>query len=135
MSKSTVKEADSLRKALKYLEWANVTIENANATIEKAENLETTNTEIVNWLVDRIESLASLDEPDEYAEQVKRCKKDKSKDYYTGLYEGIGEALISLSFALDGNFEYLDKLIADTENENVCHWETYEPVEDWELEE
>lgn len=134
MNKNTVKGANELKKALKYLEWANTTIENANATIEKAENLETTNTEIVNWLIDRIESLASLDEPDGYAEQVKRCKKDKSKDYYIGLYEGIGETLIALSFALDGNFEYFDKLIADTENENVCHWEEYEPVEDFELE-
>ena len=134
MNKSTVKEANELRKALKYLEWANVTIENANTTIEKAENLETTNTEIVNWLIDRIESLASLDEPDEYAEQVKRCKKDKSKDYYTGVYEGVGATLIALSDALIGKFEDFDKLIADTENENVCHWEEYEPVEDWELE-
>ena len=135
MSKSTVKEANELRKALKCLEWANITIENANVTIEKAENLETTNTEIVNWLVDAINRLAGFEDPDGYAEQVKRCKKDKSVDYYTGVYEGVGEALISLSFALDGNFEYFDKLIADTENENVCHWETYEPVEDWELEE
>ena len=134
MNKSTVKGANELRKALKYLEWANVTIENANTTIEKAENLETTNTEIVNWLIDRIESLASLDEPDGYAEQVKRCKKDKSKDYYTGVYEGVGATLIALSDALDGKFEDFDKLIADTENENVCHWEEYEPVEDWELE-
>ena len=135
MNKSTVKGANELRKALKYLEWANVTIENANTTIEKAENLETTNTEIVNWLIDRIESLASLEEPDGYAEQVKRCKKDKSVDYYTGVYEGVGATLIALSDALIGKFEDFDKLIADTENENVCHWETYEPVEDWELEE
>ena len=134
MNKSTGKGANELRKALKYLEWANVTIENANTTIEKAENLETTNTEIVNWLIDRIESLASLDEPDEYAEQVKRCKKDKSKDYYIGLYEGVGATLIALSDALIGKFEDFDKLIADTENENVCHWETYELVEDFELE-
>ena len=134
MSKSTVKEDDSLRKALKYLEWANVTIENANDVIEKANDLETTNTETVNWLVDRIESLAGLEDPDGYYEVVERCKKDKSVDYYTGLYEGIGEALTVLSLALDGDFEYFDKLIDEMEAEYERHWITYDPVEEGELE-
>ena len=93
------------------------------------------NKKLISWLDGEVSRLVYLDEPKEYVEEVARCRKDSSDDYYVGVYQGVMATIKALQKSLYGDTEELVRLICDTENENVCHWEEYEPVEDWELEE
>ena len=72
--------------------------------------------------------LANLAEPIEYLDEVENCK-DRSGDYYTGVYEGIVIAMKALDKSFNGDFEDINKLVYEMEKHNGFHWEAYGPPE------
>ena len=77
-------------------------------------------------------TLANLAEPIEYLDEVENCK-DRSGDYYTGVYEGIVIAMKALDKSFNGDFKDIKKLVYEMEKHNGFHWEAYGPIEGWRL--